>query len=129
MEPADRLTLYRITFNKQDMKLTVKDRFILLNTAIPTNGTRSELKNLIIPITDKLKISAKESAAFKSSAANQDGFINVSYTDEAFAVKDIPLSKDELDYLKSKIDAIDKNGMFSIDTFDTYEKILAEAEK
>lgn len=105
------------------MELTIKDRVIILNTAIPGYGSREDLKNLIIPITNKLKLSGEETKNLTMTPGVQ-GSTNVSYTADALVPKTFDFTDEEMTYLKKRIDMIDKNGMFSIDTIETYDKII-----
>lgn len=106
------------------MELTLKDRMIILNSVLPQFDTRSNMM-LKISIDKKVALSAEEQ---KSVVVNpvggnvyEYGFKDISaITDnQNFAFSDA-----ELMYMKQRIDFIDKNGMFSADTIDSYMKIL-----
>ena len=59
------------------------------------------------------------------------GQINIGFTDAAAITEttDIALTDEELQYLKQRVDFIDRNGMFSEFTMPTYVKILDEPLK
>lgn len=108
------------------MKLTLKDRVLILNTVLPRFDT---LKNMKLKISIDRKIAIQEvdqkRIVIKDLGSGQ---INIGFTD-ATAITDttdILLTDEELMYLKNRIDFIDRNGMFSEFTMSTYEKILNE---
>lgn len=108
------------------MKLTLKDRVLILNTVLPQFDT---LKNMKLKISIDRKIAIPE--ADQKRIVIKDlgsGQINIGFTD-ATAITDttdILLTDEELTYLKSRVEFIDMNGMFSEFTLSTYEKILDE---
>lgn len=108
------------------MKLTLKDRVLILNTVLPQFDT---LKNMKLKISIDRKIAIQE--VDKKRIVIKDlggGQINIGFTD-ATAITDttdISLTDEELVYLKNRIEFIDQNGMFSEFTMSTYEKILDE---
>lgn len=108
------------------MKLTLKDRVLILNTVLPQFDT---LKNMKLKISIDRKIAIQEvdkkRIVIKDLGGSQ---INIGFTD-ATAITDttdISLTDEELAYLKNRIEFIDLNGMFSEFTMPTYEKILDE---
>lgn len=110
--------------NRDNMKLTLKDRVLILNSVLPQFDTRKnmELKisidgKIAIPESDRKRIVVKDLGS---------GQINIGFTDAA-AITDtveIPLTDEELAYLKNRVEFIDRNGMFSEFTMSTYTKIL-----
>ena len=108
------------------MELTLKDRVLILNTVLPQFDTRKnmELKisidcKIAIPEVDQKRIVIKDMGS---------GQINIGFTDAAAITEttDIVLTDEELQYLKQRVDFIDRNGMFSEFTMPTYVKILDE---
>jgi len=110
-----------------EIELTLKDRVLLLNGVLPQFDTRKNTE-LKILITEKLNLSTDEQNSLVCQQLG-NGQLEVSFkTMEALSdVKAYIFSEEELQYLKGRIDFIDKNGMFSMETIDTYNKIL-EAE-
>lgn len=108
------------------MKLTLKDRVLILNTVLPQYDT---LKNMKLKISIDSKISIQEvdqkRIVIKDLGGGQ---INIGFTDAGAIteLRDILLTDEELLYLKSRVEFIDLNGMFSEFTMPTYEKILDE---
>lgn len=108
------------------MKLTLKDRVLILNTVLPQFDT---LKNMKLKIAIDRKIAIPE--ADQKRVVIKDlggGQINIGFTDpDAITdTTDIALTDEELTYLKNRVEFIDMNGMFSEFTLSTYEKILDE---
>lgn len=108
------------------MKLTLKDRVLILNTVLPQFDT---LKNMKLKIAIDRKIAIPE--ADQKRVVIKDlggGQINIGFTDpDAITdTTDIALTDEELTYLKNRVEFIDINGMFSEFTLSTYEKILDE---
>lgn len=106
------------------MELTLKDRMIILNSVLPQFDTRSNMV-LKISIDKKIALSAEEQ---KSVVVNpvggnvyEYGFKDIS---AITASQNFTFSDAELMYMKQRIDFIDKNGMFSADTIDSYMRIL-----
>lgn len=108
------------------MKLTLKDRVLILNTVLPQFDTLKNMKlkisidrKIAIPEVDQKRIVIKDLGS---------GQINIGFTDAAAITDttDILLTDEELTYLKSRVEFIDVNGMFSEFTMPTYEKILDE---
>ena len=98
------------------MNLTLKDRVLILNTVLPQFDTRKNME---------LKVSID---SIKDMGSGQ---INIGFTDAAAITEttDIALTDEELQYLKQRVDFIDRNGMFSEFTMPTYVKILDEPLK
>ena len=103
------------------MNLTLKDRVLILNTVLPQFDTR---KNMEL----KVSIDSKKRIVIKDMGSGQ---INIGFTDATAITEttDIALTDEELQYLKQRVDFIDRNGMFSEFTMPTYVKILDEPLK
>lgn len=105
------------------MKLTLKDRVLILNTVLPQFDTRKNME-LKVSIDSKIAISEidQKRIVIKDMGSGQ---INIGFTDAAAITEttDIALTDEELQYLKQRVDFIDRNGMFSEFTMSTYTKI------
>nr|DAQ19248.1 MAG TPA: hypothetical protein [Caudoviricetes sp.] len=108
------------------MDLTLKDRVLILNTVLPQFDTRKNME-LKVSIDSKIAISEvdQKRIVIKDMGSGQ---INIGFTDAAAIMEttDIVLTDEELQYLKQRVDFIDRNGMFSEFTMPTYVKILDE---
>ena len=111
------------------MELTLKDRVLILNTVLPQFDTRKNME-LKVSIDSKIAISEvdQKRIVIKDMGSGQ---INIGFTDAAAITEttDIALPDEELQYLKQRVDFIDRNGMFSEFTMPTYVKILDEPLK
>ena len=111
------------------MNLTLKDRVLILNTVLPQFDTRKNME-LTVSIDSKIAISEvdQKRIVIKDMGSGQ---INIGFTDAAAITEttDIALTDEELQYLKQRVDFIDRNGMFSEFTMPTYVKILDEPLK
>lgn len=111
------------------MELTLKDRVLILNTVLPQFDTRKNME-LKVSIDSKIAISEVDQMriVIKDMGSGQ---INIGFTDAAAITEttDITLTDEELQYLKQRVDFIDRNGMFSEFTMPTYVKILDEPLK
>lgn len=106
------------------MKLTLKDRVLVLNTVLPKFDTRKNME-LKISIDGKIAISETDQKRIVIKYLGGEE-INIGFTD-ASAITDtveISFTDEELAYLKSRVEFIDRNGMFSEFTMPTYVKIL-----
>ena len=76
----------------------------------------------------KVSIDSKKRIGIKDMGSGQ---INIGFTDAAAITEttDIALTDEELQYLKQRVDFIDRNGMISEFTMPTYVKILDEPLK
>ena len=114
------------TYNRE---LTLKDRVLILNTVLPQFDTRKNME-LKVSIDSKIAISEvdQKRIVIKDMGSGQ---INIGFTDAAAITEttDIVLTDEELQYLKQRVDFIDRNGMFSEFTMPTYVKILDEPLK
>ena len=112
-----------------NMELTLKDRVLILNTVLPQFDTRKNME-LKVSIDSKIAISEvdQKRIVIKDMGSGQ---INIGFTDAAAITEttDIALTDEELQYLKQRVDFIDRNGMFSEFTMLTYVKILDEPLK
>lgn len=106
------------------MKLSIKDRVIISNTVIPPFATRDVLKNLIIPIKSKIDLVGDETSDIKYTQKGDMTF--VSYTENALIEREFCFTESELAFLKEQVSQLDAIGKFSVDTIETYEKILNE---
>ena len=112
-----------------NMELTLKDRVLILNTVLPQFDTRKNME-LKVSIDSKIAISEvdQKRIVIKDMGSGQ---INIGFTDAAAITEttDIALTDEEPQYLKQRVDFIDRNGMFSEFTMPTYVKILDEPLK
>ena len=112
-----------------NMELTLKDRVLILNTVLPQFDTRKNME-LKVSIDSKIAISEvdQKRIVIKDMGSGQ---INIGFTDAAAITEttDIVLTDEELQYLKQRVDFIDRNGMFSEFTMPTSVKILDEPLK
>ena len=112
-----------------NMELTLKDRVLILNTVLPQFDTRKNME-LKVSIDSKIAISEvdQKRIVIKDMGSGQ---INIGFTDAAAITEttDIALTDEELQYLKQRVDFIDRTGMFSEFTMPTYVKILDEPLK
>ncbi len=95
------------------MKLTLKDRVLILNTVLPKFDTRKNME-LKISVDGKISISEADQKRIVIKYLGGEE-INIGFTDAA-AITDtveIPLTDEELAYLKNRVEFIDRNGMFS----------------
>ena len=109
------------------MELTLKDRVLILNTVLPQFDTRKNME-LKVSIDSKIAISEvdQKRIVIKDMGSGQIGFTDAAAITET---TDIALTDEELQYLKQRVDFIDRNGMFSEFTMPTYVKILDEPLK
>ena len=106
------------------MKLTLKDRVLILNTVLPKFDTRKNME-LKISIDGKISISEADQKRIVIKYLGGEE-INIGFS-VAAAISDtveISFTDEELAYLKSRVEFIDRNGMFSEFTMSTYTKIL-----
>lgn len=106
------------------MKLTLKDRVLILNTVLPKFDTRKNME-LKISIDGKIAISEADQKRIVIKYLGGEE-INIGFTDAAAITDTVEtsLTDEELAYLKSRVEFIDRNGMFSEFTMSTYTKIL-----
>ena len=110
------------------MKLTLKDRVLILKSVLPLYDSRRgiELKN---SIEKKLKLSTDEADVAVLTNKGYDQY-ELSFKENDLVnpreEKDFSLTDEELQYLKEKVDFLDRDGRFSDYTLQTYCKILDE---
>lgn len=110
------------------MKFTLKDRVLILKSVLPPYDSRRgiELKN---SIEKKLKLSADEADVAVVTNKGYDQYelsFKVNDLINPREEKDFLLTDEELQYLKEKVDFLDRDGRFSDYTLQTYSKILDE---
>lgn len=108
------------------MKLTLKDRVLILNSILPQFDTMANMK-LKIHISEKVKITPDEQSNIVMKDAGQ-GQIEIGFKtiDAQSKEREFEMSNEELIYLKSRVEFIDRNGMISAETIDSYSKIMDE---
>ena len=106
------------------MKLTIKDRVLLLNEIMPQfdNMQGIIIKNAIM---EKLKLSESENDNIVTSRL-PTGVMEIGFktTESQSSSKSFEFTDEELFYIKNRIHMVDVNGMISSDNIDTYQKIL-----
>lgn len=110
------------------MKFTLKDRVLILKSVLPPYDSRRgiELKK---SIEKKLKLSADEADVAVVTNKGYDQYelsFKVNDLINPREEKDFLLTDEELQYLKEKVDFLDRDGRFSDYTLQTYSKILDE---
>lgn len=106
------------------MKLTIKDRVVILNTLIPMYDTRVNTK-VKIAISEKLKLTDTEKeTVVVTPLGNNQSDISFKTAEAITSESEFSFEENELEYLRSRVDFVDRNGMFSESTIDTYDKIL-----
>lgn len=108
------------------MKLTLKDRVLLLNFVLPEFDNRKNLM-LKIAISNKIAISGIDQKRIVAKDMG-GGNINIGFTDAGAISEEIDVlfTDEELLYLKQLVNYIDHNGMFSEFNLSTYNKMLDE---
>ena len=90
------------------MELTLKDRVLILNTVLPQFDTRKNME-LKVSIDSKIAISEVDQMriVIKDMGSGQ---INIGFTDAAAITEttDIALTDEEHQYLKQRVDFIDR---------------------
>lgn len=106
------------------MKLTVKDRVLILNSVLPQFDTRNNTV-LKIAIDGKIALTTTEQAnVVCSNLGGNQVEISFKTADAITGTLTFEFTDEELMYLKQRVDFIDRNGMFSAETMPTYMKIL-----
>lgn len=108
------------------MRLTLKDRVLILNSILPQFDTMANTK-LKISISEKVKITPEEHSNIVMNDAGQ-GQIEIGFKtiDAQSKEGEFGITNEELSYLKSRVEYIDRNGMISAETIDSYSKIIDE---
>ncbi len=106
------------------MKLSLKDRVLILNAVMPRFGSREEMI-LKQSIGNKIQLSKADESVVSYRNLGSGAF-DVSFkTVEAITgASEFDLTDEELLYLKKRVDHLDKQGMFAIENMDSYNKIL-----
>lgn len=108
------------------MKLSIKDRVIILKTLIPMYDTRDNTITKM-GISEKLKLSDSErDNIVVSDLGNNQSDISFKTVEAITDEIDYILTDKEMEYLGSRVEFVDRNGMFSEYTISTYDKILTE---
>ena len=117
--------MYEILIKKiTDMKLTLKDRVLILNNVLPMYDNR---KNIGLKTSTSGKVQLLDSErkeVVMTPVGNGEYEISFKTVDAMTGVKSFDFTDDELWYLKQRVDYLDRQGMFSAETIDSYSKIL-----
>lgn len=106
------------------MKLTLKDRVLILNNVLPMYDNRKNI-GLKISISGKVQLlDSERKEVVMTPVGNGEYEISFKTVDAMTGVKSFDFTDDELWYLKQRVDYLDRQGMFSADTIDSYSKIL-----
>ena len=106
------------------MKLTLKDRVLILNNVLPMYDNRKNI-GLKISISGKVQLlDSERKEVVMTPVGNGDYEISFKTVDAMTGVKSFDFTDDELWYLKQRVDYLDRQGMFSAETIDSYSKIL-----
>ena len=106
------------------MKLTLKDRVLILNNVLPMYDNRKNI-GLKISISGKVQLlDSERTEVVMTPVGNGEYEISVKTVDAMTGVKSFDFTDDELWYLKQRVDYLDRQGMFSAETIDSYSKIL-----
>ena len=106
------------------MKLTLKDRVLILNNVLPMYDNRKNI-GLKISISDKVQLlDSERKEVVMTPVGNGEYEISFKTVDAMTGVKSFDFTDDELWYLKQRVDYLDRQGMFSAETTDSYSKIL-----
>ena len=117
--------MYEILIKKiTDMKLTLKDRVLILNNVLPMYDNRKNI-GLKISISGKVQLlDSERKEVVMTPVGNGEYEISFKTVDAMTGVKSFDFADDELWYLKQRVDYLDRQGMFSAETIDSYSKIL-----
>ena len=106
------------------MKLTLKDRVLILNNVLPMYDNRKYI-GLKISISGKVQLlDSERKEVVMTPVGNGEYEISFKTVDAMTGVKSFDFTDDELWYLKQRVDYLDRQGMFSAETIDSYSKIL-----
>ena len=117
--------MYEILIKKiTDMKLTLKDGVLILNNVLPMYDNRKNI-GLKISISGKVQLlDSERKEVVMTPVGNGEYEISFKTVDAMTGVKSFDFTDDELWYLKQRVDYLDRQGMFSAETIDSYSKIL-----
>ncbi|WP_099463423.1 hypothetical protein [Parabacteroides provencensis] len=108
------------------MELTLKDRVLILNNVLPMYDNRKNI-GLKISISEKVQLSDTEQKDIVTTPVGNGEFeVSFKTVDAMTGIRSFDFTDDELMYLKQRVDFIDRNGMFSAETIESYTKILDE---
>lgn len=106
------------------MKLTLKDMVLILNNVLPMYDNRKNI-GLKISISGKVQLlDSERKEVVMTPVGNGEYEISFKTVDAMTGVKSFDFTDDELWYLKQRVDYLDRQGMFSAETIDSYSKIL-----
>ena len=106
------------------MKLTLKDRVLILNNVLPMYDNRKNI-GLKISISGKVQLlDSERKEVVMTPVGNGEYEISFKTVDAMTGVKSFDFTDDELWYLIQRVDYLDRQGMFSAETIDSYSKIL-----
>ena len=106
------------------MKLTLKDRVLILNNVLTMYDNRKNI-GLKISISGKVQLlDSERKEVVMTPVGNGEYEISFKTVDAMTGVKSFDFTDDELWYLKQRVDYLDRQGMFSAETIDSYSKIL-----
>lgn len=106
------------------MKLTLKDRVLILNNVLPMYDNCKNI-GLKISISGKVQLlDSERKEVVMTPVGNGEYEISFKTVDAMTGVKSFDFTDDELWYLKQRVDYLDRQGMFSAETIDSYSKIL-----
>lgn len=106
------------------MKLTLKDRVLILNNVLPMYDNRKNI-GLKISISGKVQLlDSERKEVVMTPVGNGEYEISFKTVDAMTGGKSFDFTDDELWYLKQRVDYLDRQGMFSAETIDSYSKIL-----
>ena len=106
------------------MKLTLKDRVLILNNVLPMYDNRKNI-GLKISISGKVQLlDSERKEVVMTPVGNGEYEISFKTVDAMTGVTSFDFTDDELWYLKQRVDYLDRQGMFSAETIDSYSKIL-----
>ena len=107
-----------------ELNLNLKDRIIILNNVLPQYDSRQNIA-LKQSVTNAIRLSDQENSEIVYAPAGNNQY-DVSFkTINAMTKSDVfTFTNEEIEYMKQRVEFIDRNGMFSAETMDTYNKIL-----
>ena len=104
--------------------MTLKDRVLILNNVLPMYDNRKNI-GLKISISGKVQLlDSERKEVVMTPVGNREYEISFKTVDAMTGVKSFDFTDDELWYLKQRVDYLDRQGMFSAETIDSYSKIL-----
>lgn len=108
------------------MNLTLKDRVLILNNVLPRYDSRKNI-GFKISISEKVKLTdAEQKDVVSTPVGNGEYAVSFKTVEAITGIRTFDFTDEELLYLKQRVDYIDRNGMFSAETIESYTKILDE---